>query len=98
MTMKKWLIVFAALLPLSSMANMLNNTNQPFEPGYNPSQQRMQTQMQIQQQQEKLKLQQDQQQQKQDLQRKMQEHRDSAQQRVINAQPGQQPQQQQNGY
>lgn len=88
--MKKWLIIFAALLPLSSMANMLNNTNEPFKPGYNPSQQRMQTQMQIQQQQEKLKLQQDQQQQKQDVQRKMQEHRDSTQQRIIKTQPGQQ--------
>ncbi len=45
--MKKWLIVLA-MLPLSSMANILNNTNQPNQPGYNPSLQRMQTQMQIQ--------------------------------------------------
>ena len=83
--MKKWLIVIAALLPLSSMANMLNNTSQPNQPGYNPSQQRMQTQMQEQQ-----KLRQDQQQQNQEMQRKLQERRDSARARVIQSQPGQQ--------
>ena len=88
--MKKWLIVIAALLPLSSMANMLNSTTDPNKPGYNPSQQRMQSQMQTQQQQQQLKLKQDQQQQNQELQRKMQERRDSAQQRVIQSQPGQQ--------
>lgn len=88
--MKKWLIVIAACLPLSGMANMLNNTNEPYKPGYNPSQQRMQSQMQGQQLQQQQKLRQDQQQQNQELQRKMQERRDSAQQRVIQSQPGQQ--------
>ena len=44
--MKTWLIALAALLPLSGMANTLNNNNVN-QPGYNPSQQRMQTQMQI---------------------------------------------------
>ncbi|QDY40627.1 DUF2756 domain-containing protein [Candidatus Pantoea soli] len=88
--MKKWLIVIAALLPLSSMANMLNNTSQPNQPGYNPSQQRMQTQMQVQQQQQQQKLRQDQQQQNQEMQRKLQERRDSARARVIQSQPGQQ--------
>ena len=84
---KKGLIIFAALLPLSGLANTLNNNN-PQQPGYNPSQQRMQQQMQTQQQQQLLKLKQDQQRQSQDNQRKMPEQRDSAQQRVIESQPG----------
>ena len=87
--MKPWLIALAALLPLSGMANTLNNNNVN-QPGYNPSQQRMQTQMQLRQQQQQSKLQQDQQQQTQQIQRKLQEQRSSAQQRVINTQPGQQ--------
>ncbi|AUX71220.1 DUF2756 domain-containing protein [Erwinia pyrifoliae] len=87
----QWLIVFAAMLPLSGMANMLNNANNSQQPGYNPSTQRLQQQMQNQQSQEKLKLQQDQQRQQQDLQRKLQEQRDSATQRTLNPQPGQQP-------
>lgn len=86
--MKKWLIIFAALVPLSGMANMLNNTNDANKPGYNPSQQRMQQQMQTNQQQQMSKLKQDQQRQSQDQQRKMQEQRDSARQRVIDSQPG----------
>ncbi|ARF48123.1 DUF2756 domain-containing protein [Pantoea stewartii] len=92
--MKKWLMVFAALLPLTGMANMLNSTNDLNKPGYNPSQQRMQTQMLNQSQQQQTKLQQDQQRQNQDVQRKLQEQRDSAQQRVIKSQPGQQQNQQ----
>ncbi|KAB8312412.1 DUF2756 domain-containing protein [Erwinia endophytica] len=84
----KWLIIFAALIPLSGMANRLNNSNDPFKPGYNPSTQRMQTQMQTQQSQQKLKLQQDQQRQNQEVQRKIQEQRDSASQRVLKSQPG----------
>ncbi|WP_158780760.1 DUF2756 domain-containing protein [Pantoea sp. BAV 3049] len=84
----KWLMIFAALVPLSGMANMLNNSNDPDKPGYNPSTQRMQQQMQTQQSQQKLKLQQDQQRQSQDLQRKVQEQRDSASQRILQSQPG----------
>ncbi|MFB6328130.1 DUF2756 domain-containing protein [Pantoea deleyi] len=90
--MKKWMMVFAALLPFASQATTLNSTNDPNRPGYNPSQQRMQSQMQTQQQQQQLKLRQDQQRQTQDLQRKMQEQRDSARQRVIDSQPGHQTQ------
>ncbi|MFS2221769.1 DUF2756 domain-containing protein [Pantoea sp. B65] len=87
--MKRWLLIFAALLPLSSgMANMLNNSSDPNQPGYNPSQQRMKQQMQTDQQQQVLKLKQDQQRQSQDQQRKMQEQRDSARQRIIKTQPG----------
>ncbi|MGD9426260.1 DUF2756 domain-containing protein [Pantoea sp. NSTU24] len=90
--MKKWMMVFAALLPFASQATTLNSTNDPNRPGYNPSQQRMQSQMQTQQQQQQLKLRQDQQRQTQDMQRKMQEQRDSARQRVIDTQPGNQTQ------
>lgn len=85
----KLLIVLAALLPLSGMATMLNNNNNPNQPGYNPSTQRLQQQMQIQQSQQQLKLRLDQQRQQQDLQRKIQEQRDSATQRTLNSQPGQ---------
>ncbi|MEN4911651.1 DUF2756 domain-containing protein [Erwinia amylovora] len=81
----QWLVIFAAILPLSGMANMLNNGNNSQQPGYNPSTQRLQQQMQNQQSQQKLKLQQDQQRQQQDLQRKLQEQRDSASQRTLNA-------------
>ncbi|WP_432206176.1 DUF2756 domain-containing protein, partial [Bacillus subtilis] len=45
------MIILAALLPFASQANTLNSTNDPNKPGYNPSQQRMQSQMQTQQQQ-----------------------------------------------
>gem|GEM_PF-214273 len=83
----KWLIVCVALLPLGSMAKVINNTD-PNQPGYNPSSQRMQSQMQTQQTQQQRKLQQDQQQQSQQLQRKVQEQRDSASQRVLQTQPG----------
>ena len=86
--MKRWLIIFAALLPLSGMANMLNNNNDPNQPGYNPSQQRLKQEMQTSQQQQQQKLRQDQQRQSQDMQRKMQEQRDAARQRVIKTQPG----------
>ncbi|CCG88920.1 DUF2756 domain-containing protein [Erwinia piriflorinigrans] len=86
----QWLVVFAAMLPLSGMANMLNNGNNSQQPGYNPSTQRLQQQMQNQQSREKLKLQQDQQRQQQDLQRKIQEQRDSATRRTLNSQPNQQ--------
>lgn len=87
----QWLVVFAAILPLGGMANMLNNDNNPQQRGYNPSTQRLQQQMQDQQSREKLKLQQDQQRQQQDLQRKIQEQRDSATRRTLNSQPNQQP-------
>ncbi|WP_342754406.1 DUF2756 domain-containing protein [Pantoea sp. MBD-2R] len=83
----KWLLVCAVLVPLSGMAKMLNN-NDANQPGYNPSTQRMQQQMQTQQTQQKLQLQQQQQQQSQDLQRKVQEQRNSASTRVLQSQPG----------
>ncbi|AXF78584.1 DUF2756 domain-containing protein [Erwinia tracheiphila] len=95
--MMKWLLVFAALAPLSGVANMLNNSNDSGQPVYNPSTQRVQQhmlnpqsqqQLKLQQDQQQLKLQQDQQRQSQDLQRKLQEQRDSAAQRVIKSQPG----------
>ena len=86
--MKKLLMVFIALLPLSGMANMLNNNSNPNQPGYNPSQQRLQNQMQTRQQQQQNKLRQDQQQQTQQMQRRMQEQRNSTQQRVLQSQPG----------
>lgn len=86
----KWLVIMVAALPLTGMANMLNNNsntnNAPQQQGYNPSTQRLKQDMQNQQSQQKLKLQQDQQRQQQDLQRKMQEQRDSAAQRTSNGQ------------
>lgn len=88
----KWLIICAALLPLSGIANTVNN-NQPGQQGYNPSTQRMQTEMQNQQSRQKYKMQQDQQRQSQDLQQRMQEQRNSATQRLQQSQPGTQPQQ-----
>lgn len=84
----KWLVIFAALLPLSGMANMLNNSSEPNKPGYNPSTQRTQQQMRTQQSRQQLKLQQDQQRQSQQMQRKVQEQRNSASQRVLKSQPG----------
>ncbi|WP_261642550.1 DUF2756 domain-containing protein [Erwinia mallotivora] len=89
--MMKWLLIFTVLAPLSGMANMLDNSNEPNQPGYNPSTQRLQQRMLSQQSQQKLKLQQDQQRQSQDLQRKVQEQRDSAAQQVLKSQPGNQP-------
>ncbi|SFN42292.1 Protein of unknown function [Izhakiella capsodis] len=56
----KWLIFLTVAFPIVGMANSLNNTNQPFQRGYNPSTQRMQNQMFNQQQNEQLKLQQEQ--------------------------------------
>ena len=85
----KWLVIFAALLPLSGMANTLNNTNNPNLPGYNPSTQRLQQQMQIQQSQQKFKLQMDQQRQQQEIQRQIREQQNSASQRLLSSQPGQ---------
>lgn len=102
--MMKWLIVFAALAPLSGVANMLNtssepiytpgtqhmlnNSTEPNQPGYNPSTSRVKEHMLNQQSQQQQKLQQDQQRQSQDLQRKVQERRDSAAQHVVKPQTG----------
>ena len=56
----KALLFLAALLPLSVLAQPLNTTNNPNQPGYViPSQQRMQNQMQVQQQQHQSMLKQD---------------------------------------
>jgi len=90
--MKTWLIALAALLPLSGMANTLNNNNVN-QPGYNPSQQRMQTQMQTQQQQQQRLLHQDQQGQTKNMQRQLRKNRDSTRQQVLQSQPGQNTQQ-----
>ncbi|MFD1800856.1 DUF2756 domain-containing protein [Mixta tenebrionis] len=88
--MKKLLWVFIALLPLSGMADTLNsnNNNNPNQPGYNPSQQRLQNQMQSNQIQQQNRLRQDQQWQTQQTQRRLQEQRNSTQQRVLQSQPG----------
>jgi hypothetical protein len=85
---KKLLLMFIALLPLSSMADTLNNNNNPNQPGYNPSQQRLQNQMQSNQIQQQNRLRQDQQWQTQQTQRRLQEQRNSTQQRVQQSQPG----------
>jgi len=86
--MKKLIIVFVGLLPLFSYANTTYKGNTMHQSGFNPSQQRMQSQMLAQQQQQQMKLQQDEQSQMQNMQRQMQEQRTNNQQRVLNSQPG----------
>ena len=84
---KVWLL--AALLPLTALAQPLNTTNNPNLPGYqNPSQQRMQSQMQAQQIQQQGMLKQQLQTQSQLQQQKLQTQLNNNSQRVLQSQPG----------
>ncbi|HEY3982773.1 MULTISPECIES: DUF2756 family protein [unclassified Cedecea] len=84
---KVWLL--AALLPLTALAQPLNTTNNPNQPGYqNPSQQRMLTQMQTQQSQQQGMLKQQIQTQSKLQQQQLQTQLNNNQQRVLQSQPG----------
>lgn len=79
----KALFFLAALMPLSVLAQPLNTTNNPNQPGYVvPSQQRMQNQMQVQQQQQQSMLKQDMQNQTRAQQQHLQTQLNNNQQRV----------------
>ncbi|ADO46576.1 DUF2756 family protein [[Enterobacter] lignolyticus] len=87
----KRLLLLAALLPFTVLAQPLNVTNNPNQPGYIiPSQQRMQNQMQSQQIQQQGMLNQQVQNQSQMQQQRLQSQLNNNQQRVIDLQPGQQ--------
>lgn len=85
------LFFLAALMPFAVLAQPLNTTNNPNQPGYViPSQQRMQTEMNTQQQQQKGMLNQQLQNQNQVQQQHLQTQMNNSQQRVLNSQPGEQ--------
>ncbi|MFK3663301.1 DUF2756 family protein [Scandinavium sp. NPDC088450] len=87
----KRLLLLAALMPFAVLAQPLNPTNNPNQPGYViPSQQRMQNQMQSQQIQQKGMLNQQLQTQTQLQQQHLKTQLNDNQQRVMNAQPGEQ--------
>ncbi|XTZ40435.1 DUF2756 family protein [Salmonella enterica] len=85
----KPVFLLVALLPFTAFAQPLNTTNNPNQPGYQiPSQQRMQTQMQIQQQQQKGMLNQQLQTQTRLQQQHLESQINNNTQRVRQAQPG----------
>ncbi len=85
----KRIAIIAALLPFSVLAQPLNTTNDPHQPGYViPSQQRMQTQMLNQQQQHQGMLKQQMQTQTRLQQQQLQTQINNNSQRVRQAQPG----------
>ena len=87
----KTLIFLTALVPFAVLAQPLNPTNNPNQPGYViPSQQRMKTEMQTQQLQQKGMLNQQVQTQTQVQQQHLQTQMNNNQQRVLNGQPGEQ--------
>jgi uncharacterized protein YjdB len=90
----KAILFLAALMPLTALAQPLNTTNNPNQPGYVvPSQQRMQNQMQTQQQQHQNMLKQDIQNQTRAQQQHLQTQLNNGQQRVTqsgNLNPSQQ--------
>ncbi|WP_039057760.1 DUF2756 family protein [Enterobacter sp. Bisph1] len=92
----KRVALFALVLPFSVLAQPLNTTNDPHQPGYViPSQQRMQTQMLNQQQQHQGMLKQQMQTQTQLQQQQLQTQINDNTQRVRQPQPGGVPVQQQ---
>lgn len=87
----KTLIFLTALVPFTVLAQPLNTTNNPNQPGYViPSQQRMKTEMHTQQLQQKGMLNQQLQTQTQVQQQHLQTQMNTNQQRVLNGQPGEQ--------
>lgn len=85
----KRLILIAALFPFAAMAQPINTLNNPNQPGYqNPSQQRMQTQMQSQQIQQQGMLNQQLQTQTRVQQQHLQTQINTNSQRVQESQPG----------
>ncbi|MCS3432810.1 DUF2756 domain-containing protein [Klebsiella sp. BIGb0407] len=86
--MKK-LLLLVLLLPLGSQAQAPNTLNNPNLPGYqNPSQQRLQTQMQAQQQQQQKTLNQQIQSQSLQQQQQLNNSLNTQRQRVLESQPG----------
>lgn len=85
----KRLLLLVALVPFASLAQPLNTTNNPNQPGYViPSQQRMQNEMQSQQIQQKGMLNQQLQTQSKMQQQQLQTQMNNNQQRVQQSQPG----------
>ncbi|KFD22273.1 MULTISPECIES: DUF2756 domain-containing protein [Tatumella] len=90
--MLKPLPVITALvlaLPLLCFADVSSNPLNPTQPGavYNPSQKRMQDQMEMQQQTEQMKLHNEQQQQSQKIQQTITRQQEQARQRLSSTQP-----------
>lgn len=86
--MKK-LLLLVLLLPLGSLAQAPNTLNNPNLPGYqNPTQQRLQTQMQAQQQQQQKTLNQQIQSQSLQQQQQLNNSLNTQRQRVLESQPG----------
>lgn len=80
----KAILFLAVLMPLTALAQPLNTTNNPNQPGYViPSQQRMQNQMQVQQQQHQSMLKQDMQSQTRAQQQHLQTQLNNNQQRAL---------------
>lgn len=87
--MMKKLLILTALAPFLSFAQPINTMNNPNLPDYqNPSQQRMQVQMQTQQAQQKGMLNQQLQTQSRVQQQKLESQMNSSSQRVLQSQPG----------
>lgn len=87
----KRLLLLSALLPFAVLAQPLNTTNNPNQPGYViPSQQRMQTEMQSQQIQQKGMLNQQLQTQSKMQQQQLQTRMNNNRQQVLQSQPGEQ--------
>jgi len=83
------LLMLVLLLPLSSLAQQPNPLNNPNLPGYqNPTQQRLQSQMQAQQQQQQNTLNQQIQSQSLQQQQQLNTEMKNNTQRVIQSQPG----------
>lgn len=83
------LVILMLLLPISSLAQPPNQLNNPNLGGYqNPTQQRLQTQMQTQQQQQQNTLNQQLQSQSLQQQQQLNTEIDSNSQRVMQSQPG----------
>ncbi|GAA0505691.1 hypothetical protein GCM10009414_14530 [Tatumella terrea] len=87
--LKPLLLITIFALPLSSFADISSNPLNPTQPGavYNPSQKRMQDQMEMQQKTEQLKLQNEQQQQSQKIQQTISQQQAQARQRLSSTQP-----------
>lgn len=87
--LKSLLLITAVALPLFSFADVSSNPLNPTQPGvvYNPSQKRMQDQMEMQQQTEQMTLHNEQQQQSQKIRQTISQQQEQARQRLSNTQP-----------
>ncbi len=87
--LKPLLLITISALPLCSFADISSNPLDPTQPGavYNPSQKRMQDQMEMQQKTEQMKLHNEQQQQSQRIQQNISQQQAQAKQRLSSTQP-----------